>query len=72
MLSTGLPAQDEPPESEPRRSIVDLDPDQFTESAKVFAGIQNLLNEEYVASRLPHGPRPGAPRFAHIGMEITF
>lgn len=45
---------------------------RFADSAKVFAGVQNLLNEEYIASRLPHGPRPGAPRFAHIGMEVTF
>lgn len=45
---------------------------RFGDRAKIFAGVQNLLDEEYVASRLPHGPRPGAPRFAHVGMELRF
>ncbi len=45
---------------------------RLTESAKLIAGVQNLLNEEYIASRLPHGPRPGHPRFAHVGLEMTF
>ncbi len=45
---------------------------RLTEAAKVTAGVQNLLNEKYMASRLPHGPRPGHPRFAGVSLEVNF
>jgi Fe(3+) dicitrate transport protein len=55
------------------RVILDLSAHyRVSENAKVIAGIHNLLDEEYVASRLPHGPRPGQPLTAHIGLEVTF
>ncbi len=40
------------------------------EAVKVFAGVQNLFDEEYLASRQPHGPRPGLPRFVYAGVEM--
>lgn len=45
---------------------------QVSESTQVFAGMQNALDREYLASRIPHGPRPGAPRFAYAGLEMQF
>lgn len=38
---------------------------------KVFAGVHNLFDEEYIASRQPHGPRPGLPRTWFVGLELN-
>lgn len=43
---------------------------QVKEGVKVLAGAHNLLDEEYLVSRQPHGPRPGQPRFAYVGLEF--
>ena len=43
---------------------------EVTDGFRVFGGVQNVLDDEYVASRHPHGPRPGAPLFAYVGLEI--
>lgn len=45
---------------------------QLRENTTVFGGVKNLLDREYVASRHPHGPRPGLPRFFNVGMETQF
>ncbi len=45
---------------------------QVTPQTRLLAGVQNLFNDEYVASRHPHGPRPGQPRFAYVGFEVRF
>ncbi len=45
---------------------------KLTDTARIIGGVQNLLDEEYIASRLPHGPRPGHPRFANVSLEVTF
>lgn len=45
---------------------------QLTNTVKVGAGINNLLDKEYLVSRLPEGPRAGAPRTAYMTMEIDF
>jgi Fe(3+) dicitrate transport protein len=45
---------------------------RITETSKIFGGVQNLFDDEYVASRHPHGPRPGMPLFAYLGLEIEF
>jgi Fe(3+) dicitrate transport protein len=45
---------------------------RFREQATLFAGIRNLLDREYVASRHPHGPRPGLPRVFNVGVEVAF
>lgn len=37
---------------------------------KLFAGVHNLFGEEYIASRQPHGPRPGLPRSWFAGVEV--
>jgi Fe(3+) dicitrate transport protein len=41
-----------------------------TDTVKVFGGVQNLFDEEYIVSRQPHGPRPGLPQFLYAGIEI--
>lgn len=35
-------------------------------------GAQNLLDRRYMASRLPHGPRPGHSRFVSAGITMDF
>jgi len=42
-----------------------------SDQVKIFGGIQNLLDEEYIVSRQPHGPRPGLPQFAYVGIEMN-
>ncbi|MDT8406818.1 MAG: TonB-dependent receptor [Methylococcales bacterium] len=39
---------------------------------KLIGGVQNANNEQYLASRQPHGPRPGMPIFAYGGFELDF
>jgi Fe(3+) dicitrate transport protein len=41
-----------------------------TDKLKIFAGVHNLLDDEYIASRQPHGPRPGLPRSWFAGLEF--
>jgi len=45
---------------------------QLTDNARLVGGVQNVFDEEYVASRLPHGPRPGQGRFIFAGLEVSF
>lgn len=53
--------------------LLDVSADyRLTKNAKIFGGIQNAFDREYIASRHPHGPRPGAPFFAYTGLEVTF
>lgn len=42
---------------------------RVTPAFTVFASAFNLLDREYIASRLPEGPRPGAPRTLLVGIE---
>lgn len=42
------------------------------ESVHLFAGIRNLLDESYLTSRHPEGPRPGQPRTWNGGVEWRF
>jgi Fe(3+) dicitrate transport protein len=44
----------------------------FKDNATLFGGVKNILNREYIASRHPHGPRPGQPRFFNVGVEMNF
>ncbi|MDZ7735213.1 MAG: TonB-dependent receptor [Gammaproteobacteria bacterium] len=37
---------------------------------KLFAGMHNAFDEEYIATRLPHGPRPGRDRTWFVGFEV--
>ncbi|RZO82373.1 MAG: TonB-dependent receptor [Oceanococcus sp.] len=43
----------------------------LTQNFKVFANVFNLFDREYTASRLPEGPRPGAPRSMLVGFEAN-
>lgn len=45
---------------------------QTTPQTKLFVNVRNMLNEEYVASRHPYGPRPGAPISLMAGIEASF
>lgn len=45
---------------------------QINENTRLLGGVNNVFDEEYVASRHPHGARPGAPQFAYIGLELEF
>ena len=45
---------------------------RITDNTKVFINLRNMLNEEYIASRHPYGPRPGQPFSAMLGLEASF
>ncbi len=45
---------------------------ELRDGVKVIGGVQNAFDEEYVASRLPLGPRPGKPRTFYAGLEAQF
>jgi len=45
---------------------------QLKERTTNFGGIRHLFDREYIASRHPHGPRPGLPRFFNAGVEVYF
>ncbi len=44
----------------------------INENVKLIGGVTNVLDREYIVSRLPEGPRNGIPRQFFIGMEVTF
>jgi len=39
---------------------------------ELFVYAQNVLDEEYIVSRLPHGPRPGAPATYGVGIQASW
>jgi len=45
---------------------------RVADNAKIFINLHNMFDEEYVASRHPHGPRPGQPFTAIVGIEAAF
>jgi len=45
---------------------------KIKDDVKLFAGVQNIFDEQYNVSRQPEGPRPGMPLFAHVGLEMNF
>lgn len=52
-------------------TVVDLSANyDISKNATVLAGVHNLLEEEYIVSRQPHGPRPGLDRTWYVGVEI--
>ncbi len=44
----------------------------LTRQVSLFARIENLLDEEYRAARRPAGSRPGRPRTALVGLNVSF
>lgn len=54
-------------------AIVDVSAHYWlTETAKLFGGVQNAFDREYVVARHPHGPRPGAPLYGYVGLELNW
>ncbi len=45
---------------------------RVTESFTLHVGAHNVTDERYIASRHPHGPRPGRPLFIFGGVEAEF
>jgi len=45
---------------------------QVSEKLKLIGGIHNLLDEQLTVSRIPEGPRTGAPRSFFIGFEMLW
>lgn len=45
---------------------------QLMEQVALLAGVQNAFDKRYVASRHPHGARPGSPIFGYGGVEVSF
>ena len=45
---------------------------RLSERTRMKATCTNLLDWEYIASRVPIGPRPGAPRMWTVGVETQF
>ena len=43
---------------------------RVNKTVKLFAGVQNLFDEEYVVSRQPDGARGGLPQFVYAGIEM--
>ena len=43
---------------------------RINETVKLFGGVQNLFDEEYVVSRQPDGARGGLPQFVYAGIEM--
>ena len=42
------------------------------ESTELIAKVDNLLDEDYVASRRPSGVRPGKPQTVSLGVRLAF
>ncbi len=42
----------------------------ISDKIKIFAGVQNLLDNSYIVSRQPDGVRGGMPRFVYTGFEV--
>lgn len=45
---------------------------RLTDRTRVKVAVTNLLDWEYISSRVPIGPRPGAPRMWTAGFETRF
>ena len=39
---------------------------------RIYAGVDNVFDQSYVASRHPHGPRPGQPLLAYGGIQLEY
>lgn len=44
----------------------------LTENIAILGGINNLLDDSFITSRIPEGPRGNQPRTWYGGLEITF
>ena len=44
---------------------------QYSKKLRIFGNIRNLANTQYMVSRQPEGPRPGAPLTFMGGLEFS-
>ncbi len=55
------------------RWLVDLSGEyEFHPGIRLFASVENLFDETYLAARTPAGPRPGQPRTSWAGIRLNF
>lgn len=53
--------------------ILDLSANyQYNKNLKFFTNFYNVANSQYMVTRAPEGPRPGAPFQAFAGIEVAF
>ena len=45
---------------------------QVSEEVSLFLTVNNVFDAEHLVSRHPHGPRPGAPRTAMVGLTMHY
>lgn len=45
---------------------------ELFENVEIFGKVNNLFEDQYISSRHPQGPRPGAPRLATVGVQYKF
>ncbi|QDH69277.1 TonB-dependent receptor family protein [Marilutibacter alkalisoli] len=45
---------------------------RLTQQAELFARVENLTDETWIASRRPAGVRPGMPRQTYLGVRVKF
>ena len=44
---------------------------QWSDKVRLFSNFRNITQQEYIVSRQPHGPRPGAPFSMMGGFEVS-
>ena len=44
---------------------------QYSKKVRIFSSVKNLANSQYMVSRQPSGPRPGAPLTVMGGLEFS-
>jgi len=44
----------------------------LADNVKLFGGMQNMFDAEYLTSLHPYGARPGMPFFGYLGIEATY
>ena len=44
----------------------------LSDAWQLFGGLQNALDNQFMISRQPHGPRVGLPLYGYMGLEATF
>ncbi len=45
---------------------------QLDEHWRLLAGVNNMFDEDYISTRVPHGPRNGRGRHFYTGFEVKF
>jgi len=45
---------------------------RLLDNVVLYMNVRNLFDERYIVSRRPYGARPNAPRWAQVGLKVTF